>query len=83
MPVEEMPEKGIACEACGENSFSDTVIIRSQGRDGFVQESQLTDSEGNALSKEDWADALEWIRVDLECAGCGGRQLCWLDRETM
>lgn len=83
MPVEEMPEKGIVCEACGETSFYITVSIRSQGRDDFVQESQLTDSEGNALSEEDWADAFEWIRVDLECAGCGSRQLCWLDRETM
>jgi ribosomal protein L37E len=33
MPVEEMPEKGIVCEACGETSFYIAVSIRSQGRD--------------------------------------------------
>ena len=71
MPVEETAESSVACKACGGNCFGVTVMIRSQGRDDFIQESNLEDGEGNALREDEWADAFEWIRADLECAGCG------------
>ena len=48
----------------------------------FIDESELTDEDGNALSEEDWVNAFDSFRLDVICAACGKSTDSVIDIET-
>ena len=60
------------CPHCRQKTaFGLRVSITSAGRQDFIDESELTDEDGNALSEEDWVNAFDSFRLAVICAACG------------
>lgn len=73
----------LTCSNCNNNDYKLFITIHSQGKEDFIEESRLKNSLGTTLDTGDWANAFEWIRIDLECSDCKQKLLGWLDFETM
>lgn len=76
----EMPFKQFFCSECGENTFSITIYISSQGKGDFAEECL---SDDDSFTLEDWVNAFDWITISLSCEKCGFADEEWLDLETM
>lgn len=61
------------CEGAGYKIY---VTIDSTGKDDLLE-----DSDG-PITEENWKDAFEWIKIDLECSKCGKKKNV-LNLETM
>lgn len=61
------------CEGAGYKIY---VTIDSTGKEDLLEDSDGTITEDN------WKDAFEWIKIDLECAKCGKKKNA-LNLETM
>lgn len=61
------------CEGAGYKIY---VTIDSTGKDDLLE-----DTDG-PITEENWKDAFEWIKIDLECAKCGKKKNV-LNLETM
>lgn len=61
------------CEGSGYKIY---VTIDSTGKDDLLE-----DSDG-VITEENWKDAFEWIKIDIECAKCGKKRNV-LNLETM
>lgn len=71
------------CPHCRQKTaFGLRVSITSAGRQDFIDESELTDEDGNALSEEDWVNAFDSFRLDVICAACGKSTDSVIDIET-
>lgn len=82
-PVSPSQVSSVSCAKCENNGFNLYITVLSQEKEDFIEESGLMDSRGNTLSKEDWVNAFEWLRIDLVCAECRQKNKGWLDIETM
>ena len=71
------------CPHCRQKTaFGLRASITSAGRQDFIDESELTDEDGNALSEEDWVNAFDSFRLDVICASCGKSTDSVIDIET-
>lgn len=61
------------CERAGYKIY---VTIDSTGKDDLLEDSD------RSITEENWKDAFEWIKIDLECSKCGKKKNV-LNLETM
>ena len=66
------------CRNCGTNLYNVLVTICHTGKNDV-----LTDLPDDINIRENWANAFDWISVDLVCANCGKRTKKWFESETM
>ncbi|MDR1564823.1 MAG: hypothetical protein LBS74_07690 [Oscillospiraceae bacterium] len=82
---ESAPDEALSphqCRECKEEIHEITVVISSQGKQDFIEESGIADGEAE-FKEEDWVEAFDWIDISLKCSNCGCEEEQWLDLETM
>jgi hypothetical protein len=65
------------CEACGELAHKAEVIIHTEGKNDFVEET------GGEFDSERWPDGFGWFTLKIECTKCGKKSPEWVTYETM
>lgn len=71
------------CSECNNDEFKIEVTITSQGKEDFINESNLQNSHGEILNESDWVNGFEWISANITCSNCKNEEEHWLDCETM
>ena len=71
-----MKQKG-ACRKCKSQAYKVMVKISHTGKEHVMSE------DDPDITEENWAEAFDWITINLECSGCGKVTKDWIDLETM
>jgi hypothetical protein len=65
------------CLACGKSEHQASVLINTEGREDFVEETEGEFDEGR------WPDGFGWFSMSITCTGCGKQTPEWVSYETM
>jgi DNA-directed RNA polymerase subunit RPC12/RpoP len=65
------------CLKCGELEHKAGVVIQTEGKQDFVEE---TDGE---IDEDRWPDGFGWFTMSIQCTQCGAKTPEWVSYETM
>ena len=69
------------CPKCANNNHKLGVLIRSNGKRDFIEESGIADGEVT-FSEDEWTEAFGYIVIQLKCCSCEHSDDSWA-YETM